>query len=132
MIGIGPRQRDVLYAPDHTDDSCRLVMHDPVFTGDTLLIRGTGRTDFRNGAPDASYDGIMNKLPKPPDETLVYPAHDYNAWMTGTIGGERRPNPGTHVRTADEYAEIMDNIRLPDRRLMDVVIAANQTRGQVQ
>src|SRR5947209_3678487 len=95
---------DVLYTPGHTDDSYSFLMADRVFTGDTLLIRGTGRTDFQNGDARAQYESIFGKLLKLPDETLVYPAHDYKGDTVSTIGEERRCNPRLQVKSADEYA----------------------------
>src|SRR5919198_4088603 len=88
---------DVIYTPGHTDDSYSFTMGDRVFTGDTLLIRGTGRTDFQNGDPRAQYESIFNRLLKLPDETLVYPAHDYKGDTVSTIGEERKCNPRLQV-----------------------------------
>ena len=94
---------DVLYTPGHTDDSYSFRMADRVFTGDTLLIRGTGRTDFQNGDPRAQYDSIFNKLLRLPDETLVFPAHDYKGETVTTIGEEKAFNPRLKVKSVDEY-----------------------------
>src|SRR5437773_12336 len=104
---------NVLYTPGHTDDSYSFVMPDRVFTGDTLLIRGTGRTDFQNGDARAQYDSIFNKLLKLPDETLVFPAHDYKGDTVSTIGEEKRYNPRLQVRSADDYVALMNNLKLP-------------------
>jgi sulfur dioxygenase len=124
-----------LYTPGHTDESFSLVMDDRpekmVFTGDVLLIGGTGRTDFQNGDPYASYDSIFNKLLRLPEETLVYPAHDYKGWTVSTIGDERRHNPRLQVQSADEYAQIMNSLNLPNPRLMDVAVPANLRCGVV-
>jgi sulfur dioxygenase len=120
-----------LYTPGHTDESFSLVMDDRVFTGDVLLIGGTGRTDFQNGDAYASYDSIFNKLLKLPDETLVYPAHDYKGWTVSTIGDERRHNPRLQVQSAEQYAQIMNNLNLPNPRLMDVAVPANLRCGVV-
>ena len=84
---------DVLYTPGHTNDLYSFLLPDRVFTGDTLLIRGTGRTDFQNGDPRAQYDFIFNKLLKLPDAMLVYPAHDYKGDTVSTIGEEKLFNP---------------------------------------
>ena len=84
---------DVLYTPGHTDDSYSFMMRDRVFTGDTLLIRGTGRTDFQNGDPRAQYNSIFNKLLRLPDETMIFPAHDYKGETVSTIGEEKAFNP---------------------------------------
>jgi sulfur dioxygenase len=120
---------DVLYTPGHTDDSYSFRMADRVFTGDTLLIRGTGRTDFQNGDPRAQYDSIFNKLLKLPDETLVYPAHDYKGETVSTIGEEKLFNPRLHVKSMDEYAELMNNLKLPNPKMMDVAVPANTRVG---
>src|SRR6187401_1245034 len=120
---------DVLYTPGHTDDSYSFLMKDRVFTGDTLLIRGTGRTDFQNGDPRAQYDSIFNKLLRLPDETLVFPAHDYKGDTVSTIGEEKRYNPRLQVRGVDEYVELMNNLKLANPKLMDVVLPANMHVG---
>jgi glyoxylase-like metal-dependent hydrolase (beta-lactamase superfamily II)/rhodanese-related sulfurtransferase len=119
----------VLYTPGHTDDSYSYLMGDRVFTGDTLLIRGTGRTDFQNGSARAQYDSIFNRLLKLPDETLVFPAHDYKGDTVSTIGEEKRYNPRLQVKSIDDYAELMGNLNLPNPKLMDVVIPANMHVG---
>src|SRR5213080_3683327 len=120
---------DVLYTPGHTDDSYSFLMGDRVFTGDTLLIRGTGRTDFQNGSARAQYDSIFNRLLKLPDETMVFPAHDYKGDTVSTIGEEKRFNPRLQVRSVDEYVELMNNLKLPNPKLMDVVVPANMHVG---
>jgi len=120
---------DVIYTPGHTDDSYSYLMGDRVFTGDTLLIRGTGRTDFQNGSARAQYDSIFNRLLKLPEETLVFPAHDYKGDTVSTIGEEKRYNPRLQVKSIDEYVELMGNLNLPNPKLMDVVIPANMHVG---
>jgi len=120
---------DVLYTPGHTDDSYSYLMGDRVFTGDTLLIRGTGRTDFQNGDPRAQYDSIFNKLLKLPEETLVYPAHDYKGDTVSTIAEEKAFNPRLKVKSADEYVELMNNLKLPNPKMMDVAVPANMQVG---
>ncbi len=120
---------DVLYTPGHTDDSYSFLFADRVFTGDTLLIRGTGRTDFQNGDPRAQYDSIFNKLLKLPDATLVYPAHDYKGDTVSTIGEEKLFNPRLRVKSMDEYAELMNNLKLPNPKMMDVAVPANMRVG---
>src|SRR5712691_11695208 len=123
---------DVLYTPGHTDDSYSFRMNDRVFTGDTLLIRGTGRTDFQNGDARAQYDSIFNKLLKLPDETLVFPAHDYKGETVSTIGEEKACNPRLQVKSADEYAELMGKLNLPNPKMMDVAVPANMRVGLAQ
>jgi sulfur dioxygenase len=119
-----------IYTPGHTDESFSLVGADRVFTGDVLLIRGTGRTDFQNGDPLASYDSIFGKLLKLPDQTLVYPAHDYRGCTVSTIGEERLWNPRLQVKSAAEYAELMNSLKLPSPKLMDVAVQANLRCGR--
>jgi rhodanese-related sulfurtransferase len=104
-------------------------MGDRVFTGDTLLIRGTGRTDFQNGSARAQYDSIFNRLLKLPDETMVFPAHDYKGDTVSTIGEEKRYNPRLQVLSVDDYVELMANLNLPNPKLMDVVVPANMHVG---
>jgi sulfur dioxygenase len=128
-IEIDGVRLDVLYTPGHTDDSYSFVLPDRVFTGDTLLIRGTGRTDFQNGDPRAQYDSIFNKLLKLPDATMVYPAHDYKGDMVSTIGEEKQFNPRLKVTSMDEYATLMNSLSLPNPKMMDVAVPANMRVG---
>src|ERR1700676_1238241 len=123
---------DVIYTPGHTDDSYSFVMGDRAFTGDTLLIRGTGRTDFQNGYPRAQYQSIFGRLLKLPDETLVYPAHDYKGDTVSTIGEERAFNPRLQVKSIDEYVDLMNNLKLANPKMMDVAIPANIRVGLAQ
>jgi glyoxylase-like metal-dependent hydrolase (beta-lactamase superfamily II)/rhodanese-related sulfurtransferase len=120
---------DVLYTPGHTDDSYSFLMGDRVFSGDTLLIRGTGRTDFQNGDPRAQYDSIFNKLLRLPEETLLYPAHDYKGDTVSSIGEEKRYNPRLQVKSIDEYVDLMNSLKLPNPKMMDVAVPANQRQG---
>jgi glyoxylase-like metal-dependent hydrolase (beta-lactamase superfamily II)/rhodanese-related sulfurtransferase len=120
--GIG---LDVMYTPGHTDDSYSYLMGDRVFTGDTLLIRGTGRTDFQNGSARAQYDSLFGKLLKLPDETMVFPAHDYKGDTVSTIGEEKRYNPRLQVRSVEDYIELMNNLHLPNPKMMDQVMPVN-------
>jgi sulfur dioxygenase len=123
---------DVLYTPGHTDDSYSFRMADRVFTGDTLLIRGTGRTDFQNGDPRAQYDSIFNKLLRLPDETMIFPAHDYKGETVSTIGEEKRFNPRLQVKSEAEYVGLMNNLKLPNPKMMDVAVPANMRVGLAQ
>ena len=115
----------VIYTPGHTDCSYSFLMKDRIFTGDTLLINGTGRTDFQNGDPYQSYDSIFNKILKLPNSTLVYPAHDYNGKKSSTIQNERENNPRLQVSSANEYADIMNNLNLSNPKMMDIAVPAN-------
>jgi sulfur dioxygenase len=123
---------DVLYTPGHTDDSYSFLMADRVFTGDTLLIRGTGRTDFQNGDARAQYESIFGRLLKLPEETLVYPAHDYKGDTVSSIGEEKRFNPRLQVKSVDEYVELMGNLKLSNPKMMDVAVPANLRVGLAQ
>ena len=123
---------EALYTPGHTDDSYSFIMPDRVFTGDTLLIRGTGRTDFQNGDPRAQYDSIFRRLLKLPDQTLIYPAHDYKGDTVSTIGEEKAFNPRLQVKSIDEYVALMESLNLPDPRMMDVAIPTNMRLGLAQ
>ena len=118
-----------IYTPGHTSDSYSFQHNTTLFTGDTLLIRGTGRTDFQNGNTSHQYDSIFNKLLQFPDDTLVYPAHDYNGMTVSTIGEEKRCNPRLQVHSVDEYIEIMSNLKLDNPQFMDVAIAENRYCG---
>ena len=129
LIKIDGLELRALFTPGHTSESFSFSMNDRVFTGDTLLIRGTGRTDFQNGDPKDSYNSIFNKLLKLPDETLVYPAHDYKGDTVSTILEEKKFNPRLQVKSASEYIEIMNNLNLPDPKLMDVAVPNNLKLG---
>ena len=115
----------VMYTPGHTDCSYSFLMNDRIFTGDILLINGTGRTDFQNGDPYQSYDSIFNKILKLPEKTLVFPAHDYNGKKYSTIKNEKKNNPRLQVSSANEYAEIMNNLNLENPKMMDIAVPAN-------
>jgi glyoxylase-like metal-dependent hydrolase (beta-lactamase superfamily II)/rhodanese-related sulfurtransferase len=120
---------DVIYTPGHTDDSYSFIMPDRVFTGDTLLIRGTGRTDFQNGDPRQQYESIFGRLLKLPDATMVFPAHDYKGDTVSTIGEEKAYNPRLQVKSAEEYVALMNNLKLANPKMMDVAVPANMRVG---
>ena len=126
IVGVS---MDVIYTPGHTDDSYSFRMQDRLFTGDTLLIRGTGRTDFQNGDPRAQYESIFGRLLRFPDETLVYPAHDYKGDTVSTIGEERAFNPRLQVKSPDEYVALMNSLNLDNPKMMDVAVPANMRQG---
>src|SRR5262252_6255178 len=123
---------DVIYTPGHTDDSYSFVLPDRVFTGDTLLIRGTGRTDFQNGDPRQQYESIFNRLLKLPEPTLVYPAHDYKGDTVSTIGEEKAFNPRLQVKSVEEYVDLMSNLKLANPKMMDIAVPANIKVGLAQ
>ena len=118
-----------MYTPGHTDCSYSYLMNDRVFTGDTLLINGTGRTDFQNGNPYDAYDSLFNKLLKLPDDTMLYPGHDYNGKLSSTIGKEKQYNPRLQVKNVDEYVELMSNLNLAKPQLIDININRNIKLG---
>jgi len=128
-LRIDQLSMDVLYTPGHTSDSYSFRMADRVFTGDTMLIRGTGRTDFQNGDPAAQYDSLFGKLLKLPDATLVYPAHDYNGMTVSTIGEEKRHSPRLQVADKQAYVDLMNGLVLEDPKLMDVAVPSNRRCG---
>ncbi len=130
-IAVDGLTLQALYTPGHTDESYSFLMDDRVFTGDTLLIRGTGRTDFQNGDARAQYDSLFNKLLKLPEDILVYPGHDYKGWTVSTIGEERRYNPRLQVSSVEAYVNIMNNLKLPNPKYMDVAVPANLACGQL-
>lgn len=122
----------VVYTPGHTDNSYCFLMCDRVFTGDTLLIRGTGRTDFQNGDPIAQYESLFNRLLTLPEETLVYPGHDYNGMTVSTIKEEKKYNPRLQVQSVDEYVKLMNGLNLPHPKMMHIAVPANQKCGMVE
>ena len=132
-ISVGEITLSVIETPGHTDDSlCYYLEGEPgiLFTGDTLLIRGTGRTDFQNGNPHDQYQSLFHKLLKLPADTLVYPAHDYKGWTVSTLKEESRHNPRLQVSNEAEYVELMNNLNLPDPKFMDVAVPANLACGK--
>ena len=125
IINIENIQLKAIYTPGHTDCSYCYIMNDRVFTGDTLLINGTGRTDFQSGSPYDAYESLFNRLLKLPEKTLVYPAHDYNGKKNSTIENEKNNNPRLQVSSKEEYAEIMNNLNLSNPKMMDIAVPAN-------
>ena len=122
----------VLYTPGHTDDSYSFLLGERVFTGDTLLIRGTGRTDFQNGNPADQYHSLFECLLRLPDDTLVYPAHDYKGDTVSTIAEEKASNPRLQVGSVDEYVDLMNGLNLSNPKMMDVAVPANLKIGLSQ
>ena len=118
-----------LYTPGHTSDSFCFLMDKYLFSGDTLLINGTGRTDFQNGNSKDAYNSIFNRLLKLPEETLLYPAHDYKGQTVSTIGKEKRSNPRLQVKNVDEYIEIMNNLNLKKPEKIDYNVENNLKLG---
>ena len=129
VIKLDQLKIKALYTPGHTSDSFSFLMDNYLFSGDTLLINGTGRTDFQNGNAKDSYNSIFNKLLKLPEETLLYPAHDYNGEKVSSIGKEKKFNPRLQVNSVDEYIEIMNSLNLKNPTAIDFNIASNLTLG---
>ena len=134
QIQIGELTLTALHTPGHTDDSYSFYLTSDaehyLFSGDTLLIRGTGRTDFQNGNATQQYHSLTQKLLTLPDATWVYPAHDYKGWTRSTIGEEKAHNPRLQVADINAYIELMHNLNLPNPKMMDVAVPANRACGQ--
>jgi len=118
-----------MYTPGHTSDSYSFLMDNHLFSGDTLLINGTGRTDFQNGNAKDAYNSIFNKLLKLPEETLLYPAHDYNGEKVSTIGKEIKHNPRLQVKSEEEYVEMMNNLDLKKPEQLEFNVSKNINLG---
>jgi glyoxylase-like metal-dependent hydrolase (beta-lactamase superfamily II) len=139
QLKFGNLYIEVIYSPGHTDDSYSFYMLESqsdsnqpmLFSGDTLLIRGTGRTDFQNGSAEHQYNSLFNRLLKLPDNTLVYPAHDYKGWMVSSISEEKRYNPRLQVTSRDEYIALMNSLDLPNPKMMDIAVPANRSCGDI-
>ena len=129
IIYVDKLEIKAIYTPGHTRDSYSFLMNDYLFSGDTLLINGTGRTDFQGGNSEDSYNSIFNRLLKLPEETLLYPAHDYNGQTVSTIGKEKKLNPRLQVDGVSEYVDIMNNLNLSKPKLMDINVAQNIKLG---
>lgn len=134
LIEVDGIRLRALYTPGHTDESFSFVLNPEqplaVFTGDALLIRGSGRTDFQNGDPAKSYASIVDTLFRLPDDTTVYPGHDYKGWNASSIGEEKRYNPRLAGKTLEEYVAIMNSLNLPSPKLMDIAVPANLACGR--
>ena len=118
-----------MYTPGHTSDSYSFLMDNYLFSGDTLLINGTGRTDFQNGSSKDAYNSIFNRLLKLPEDTILYPGHDYNGKKFSTIGNEKKFNPRLQVKNVDEYVELMSNLNLAKPKLIDINVSRNIKLG---
>ena len=118
-----------IYTPGHTSDSYSFLLDNYLFTGDTLLINGTGRTDFQNGSSKDAYNSLFNNLLKLPEETLVYPGHDYNGKFSSTIGNEKKFNPRLQVKNIDEYVDIMSKLNLAKPKMIETNVSRNIKLG---
>ena len=131
IIKLDQLKIKALHTPGHTPDSFSFLINNYLFAGDTLLINGTGRTDFQNGSAKDAYNSIFNRLLKLPEETLLYPAHDYNGKKFSTIGDEKKFNPRLQVNNENEYVQIMNNLKLPKPKLIDLNILSNIKLGAI-
>ena len=129
IIKIDQIEIKAMYTPGHTSDSYSFLMKNYLFSGDTLLINGTGRTDFQNGSSKDAYNSIFNRLLKLPEDTILYPGHDYNGKESSTIGNEKKFNPRLQVRNVDEYVELMSNLNLAKPQLIDINVSRNIKLG---
>ncbi len=134
-IILGHLKITALYTPGHTDDSYSFLLElsdaKMLFSGDTLLIRGTGRTDFQNGSASQQYHSLFDRLLRLPEETLVYPGHDYKGWTISTIGEEKAHNPRLQVGDEKNYIELMNSLDMPNPKMMDIAVPANQSCGNI-
>ena len=134
LVLVGDIDISVIYTPGHTSDSYSFHVaadgNGLLFSGDTLLIRGTGRTDFQNGSAATLYESIHNKLLLLPDNTIICPGHDYKGWTVSTIGEEKAHNPRLQIKDKQAFIEHMDNLNLPNPKFMDVAVPANLACGK--
>ncbi|KAF0843784.1 glyoxylase-like metal-dependent hydrolase (beta-lactamase superfamily II) [Methylovorus glucosotrophus] len=128
-VQLGNEQLQVIATPGHTPGSVSFLWKDRVFTGDSLLINGCGRTDFQGGDAGVLYDSISQRLFTLPDETLVYPGHDYQGRRVSCIGQEKTINPRLAGKSRDAFIEIMASLDLPKPRLIDIAVPANRRCG---
>ncbi len=129
IIDIDNLKIKSMYTPGHTSDSYSFLLDNYLFTGDTLLINGTGRTDFQNGSSKDAYNSLFNNLLKLPEETLVYPGHDYNGKFSSTIGNEKKFNPRLQVKSVDEYVDIMSKLNLAKPKMIETNVSRNIKLG---
>lgn len=136
IIKLGQIDIEVIYTPGHTDNSfCFYVVNNQqkiLFTGDTLLLRGTGRTDFQNGSAEDLYHSLHSKLLKLSDDTIIYPGHDYKGWSQSTIAEEKAHNPRLQVHPVEQFIDLMANLNLPNPKFMDVAVPANMSCGKTE
>ena len=129
IINIDNLKIRSMYTPGHTSDSYSFLLDNYLFTGDTLLINGTGRTDFQNGSSQDAYNSLFNNLLKLPEETIVYPGHDYNGKFSSTIGNEKKFNPRLQVKSVDEYVDIMSKLNLTKPKMIETNVSRNIKLG---
>lgn len=132
ILWLGEQPIKVIATPGHTAGSISFLWNDRIFTGDSLLINGCGRTDFQGGDAGTLYDSITNKIFTLADETLVYPAHDYKGLQVSCVAQEKNINPRLAHKTRDEFIQLMDALDLPKPELIDIAVAANRAEGLLE
>ena len=129
-LRVGDMIVKVIFTPGHTSDSYCFLIDDMLFTGDTLLIGETGRTDFQNGNSESAYNSLFNIILKFPDNTKIYPGHDYNGKKSSTVGNEKKTNPRLQVKSKEEYTNLMSKLNLPKPKKIDIAIPRNKKLGK--
>lgn len=129
LVRVGGLALRVLETPGHTDDSLSFLCDGRLFTGDALLVRGTGRTDFQNGDPGQLYDSITREFFTLPDATELYPGHDYAGFTASSVGEEKRHNPRLAGKSREDFITFMNERRIPPPRKLDVAVPANRACG---
>ncbi len=130
VIELGETRLRVVETPGHTQDSLSFAAPGHVFTGDALFVRGTGRTDFQSGDAGRLYDAITTRLFTLPDETVVWPGHDYHGFSSSTIAEERLCNPRLAGKSRDEFIALMSQLELPPPKQIARAVAANLKCGR--
>ncbi|MBJ6764097.1 MBL fold metallo-hydrolase [Myxococcaceae bacterium JPH2] len=130
-VQVGALSFQVLATPGHTDDSVSYLLGDRVFTGDALLVRSNGRTDFQNGNAGQLHDSITRVLFALPDDTLVFPAHDYQGHTATSIAEEKQHNPRLAGKSREDFIQVMENLRLPNPKKIHLAVPANRECGRL-
>jgi sulfur dioxygenase len=129
ILVLGKQKINVLATPGHTAGSLSFLWNDRLFSGDALLINGCGRTDFQGGDATTLYNSIQNKIFSLPDETLIYPGHDYNGRRVSSVAQEKLSNSRLAGKSLQEFVQIMNNLNLPKPTLIDIAVPANRMCG---
>lgn len=132
MLKVGNLSIEARYTPGHTNACTSYLVENMIFTGDALLIDGCGRTDFQQGSAGTLYDSIHRQLFSLPDDTIVYPGHDYKGRLSSTIGNERLNNSRLgQNRSREDFIKLMNNLNLPYPKRIDKALPANQACGSI-
>lgn len=129
VLMLGNQEIKVIATPGHTAGSVSFLCNERIFTGDTLLINGCGRTDFQGGSAINLFESIINKIFTLPDETLIYPGHDYNGRRVSSVSQEKATNLRLAGKTKDEFVALMNSLNLPKPKLIDIAVPANRMCG---